>query len=745
MAETLHYSFPILKFDRTPDGDLIVYGKCTDGTVDADHQIVDPKWSAKALEDWLVSGGNMRVQHSPFLYPAGKGLALDIDRDGDSGHWLKALVAKETPAHALVEKRILKDFSIGILDPRVVFDTPTAPGGRICGGEVGEVSLVDRGSNKNTEFQIAKSLGDGGVELVAKMLAMSPMARMALTKGKKKRIKDSGGTDRTDTPEGQFAGPHHSFPVENAGDVSDAASLAHHAADPGAVRSKIKDIAEEKLGMDKDDLPPSLKEGGVCPTCKGKGTIRGGKVDCPDCATKVEAPAVVKGDGGEDYPGDKGDDNESLADYNADQDSDDDDKPAKADKGSPADRSFQKLLRKQRKELKAAARRGDSGGRTPASVEGHLDPDAAEDSPTEVEDKTMIPAGSHRGSETENDVPGTDWEITKSDPSFGLRRLHDAVCPAFQWRDVRREYGIGKSVTSALPVREIQSMAIVAIEKGSVDEAAYLTDILRVIGDIAHLGPDVLIDARKALPEMFPNAHPAQRSDVRPSQFQRGYLSAGHPDLSAGSESGHPSLPAAHVHEVSASDFRRGFLSSGRASASPGEGVQARASTASFGQALNGLEQLHQRVRALWPDMCPITLTSHDYTTGEGHTGIRPGHAPALPAAPGEAAIRKVVKPGTEKALRKSLAKAKRQLAEQAEEIALLGALPDPEQAPYRGLPQLSGPVDRESFVGKALGGADVPEPDDAEFLAFMNGLAANGDPAARMHATKALSALLLK
>jgi hypothetical protein len=56
--------------------------------------------------------------------------------------------------------------------------------------------------------------------------------------------------------------------------------------------------------------------------------------------------------------------------------------------------------------------------------------------------------------------------------------------------------------------------------------------------------------------------------------------------------------------------------------------------------------------------------------------------------------------------------------------------------------------VDRESFVGKALGtgGADSEAEDDgAEFLEFVNGLAANGNPQTRVAATKAIVALLKK
>mgnify|MGYP003337320331 CR=1 FL=1 len=42
-GELTYFSFPIEKSEETADGDLIVYGKATDGTVDSDLQIVDTR------------------------------------------------------------------------------------------------------------------------------------------------------------------------------------------------------------------------------------------------------------------------------------------------------------------------------------------------------------------------------------------------------------------------------------------------------------------------------------------------------------------------------------------------------------------------------------------------------------------------------------------------------------------------------------------------------------------------------
>lgn len=54
------------------------------------------------------------------------------------------------------------------------------------------------------------------------------------------------GRDRDTIPASDFAGPHRSFPITSPGDVSDAKRLAGHAANPSAVKAKIKKIAKRK-------------------------------------------------------------------------------------------------------------------------------------------------------------------------------------------------------------------------------------------------------------------------------------------------------------------------------------------------------------------------------------------------------------------------------------------------------------------------------------------------------------------
>lgn len=155
LTDDLTYvSFPITKFEEDADGNLVVEGVVTDGTVDSDRQRVLPEFSAKALADWMDSGPNVRVMHSSSLYPAGRGLKVEL---GENAHRLRALVVEET-AKKLVRNKVLRAYSVGIANPVIAHDpTGQAPGGLITGGTLAEVSLVDRPANKNCQLVLAKS------------------------------------------------------------------------------------------------------------------------------------------------------------------------------------------------------------------------------------------------------------------------------------------------------------------------------------------------------------------------------------------------------------------------------------------------------------------------------------------------------------------------------------------------------------------------------------------------------------
>jgi hypothetical protein len=153
MTITRVYAADILKAERNADGDLVVFGKATGPDLDLDKQICDPTWLKTAMPAWMQYG-NIREQHSSIA----AGVATDLEQDGDS--WMVRSVVVDANSARKVEKGVLKGYSIGIKNPRVVKDA-AAPGGRIVAGDIVEVSLVDRPCNATCTLVVSKAATPG--------------------------------------------------------------------------------------------------------------------------------------------------------------------------------------------------------------------------------------------------------------------------------------------------------------------------------------------------------------------------------------------------------------------------------------------------------------------------------------------------------------------------------------------------------------------------------------------------------
>lgn len=356
-GELTYISFGIEKVESTPDGDLMVYGRATDGSVDHDQQIVHPDFSSKAIAEWLATGGNVRVQHNAQRDPAGIGVEAHTDADGAT--WVKSLIV-EPIAKTLVSKGALRAYSVGIANPSIERDiTGKARGGIIKAGKIVEISLVDRPANAQCGFQLVKSASDGHAEYVGKMIgdenaitkalnstmekaptstdiddfAMpksfsidftpNDLAKLVMDKMRKKVIDDhyaglakdaaydpfrystaekrdfdpgvGGGVDRDQLSESDFAGPHRSFPVVNQSDVSDALHLVGHADDPAAVRARIHAIARRKGFSVPDGDNKSVTEPEVTTALAEEPAVEEVKTDTPDI---VKDPETVIGSDG---------------------------------------------------------------------------------------------------------------------------------------------------------------------------------------------------------------------------------------------------------------------------------------------------------------------------------------------------------------------------------------------------------------------------------------------------------------
>ena len=166
-GDLLYASFPIDKVETDADGDLIVFGKASDGSVDSDQQIVAPSFMAAAAQAWKATGANLRVQHNAQRDPAGVGLEVETDAAGAT--WVKGLVI-EPIAKKLVAKGALRAYSVGIARPTIERDpTGKARGGIITAGELVEISLVDRPANKACGIALVKAADDGTPEYVGKV------------------------------------------------------------------------------------------------------------------------------------------------------------------------------------------------------------------------------------------------------------------------------------------------------------------------------------------------------------------------------------------------------------------------------------------------------------------------------------------------------------------------------------------------------------------------------------------------
>ncbi len=235
--------------ERDANGNLLVYGKVTDGTIDSDQQIVDPAFAKKALADWYDTGANVRQMHATNLPPAGKGIMLESLPDGE---YTRVKVV-EPNAQKLCQEGVYQGFSVGIARPRIERDA-RARGGRIVGGQIVEVSLVDRPANPMAKFAVLKMAGGHLVEVSSVEKAQDPDV--------------GGGVDREDIDKKDFVfpedAPEGGFPVHSPGDVEDAvSSWGRYKGDRSFddFKRRLSSIARRKGPEYEKRLPESWRDG----------------------------------------------------------------------------------------------------------------------------------------------------------------------------------------------------------------------------------------------------------------------------------------------------------------------------------------------------------------------------------------------------------------------------------------------------------------------------------------------------
>ena len=149
---TYAYVGDIVKMDKQPDG-LMIYGRAAGPGVDLDGQRFDAEWLKTAMPDWMKFG-NIREQHNGLI-AAGVGKELIAGKDGE--WYVKALIVDPGTVRK-IEAGVLKGLSVGVKKAHLVKDH-LAPNGRIAGGKVVELSVVDRPADPPNIMTICKAAG----------------------------------------------------------------------------------------------------------------------------------------------------------------------------------------------------------------------------------------------------------------------------------------------------------------------------------------------------------------------------------------------------------------------------------------------------------------------------------------------------------------------------------------------------------------------------------------------------------
>lgn len=167
MTDVAYAWAPITKTEEQEDGTLMVYGPAASSDLDRDQQRLNADWLDRAMPEW-AQVGNIREQHDSKK-AVGVGVGLSKTEDGQ--HHIAAHIVDDG-AVKKIKAKVLKGFSVGIKNPRVVLGKADAPGGEVVDGSICEISVVDRPCNPNTLFEIAKADGAGDLEVVTDALVV---------------------------------------------------------------------------------------------------------------------------------------------------------------------------------------------------------------------------------------------------------------------------------------------------------------------------------------------------------------------------------------------------------------------------------------------------------------------------------------------------------------------------------------------------------------------------------------------
>lgn len=146
---------PFVDVRKNDDGSRTVYGLVTSEAVDADNQIADKAWAREQMAGWS-KWSNVRAMHKNDAV----GVGVSVDDSGDDGIFLESKIV-DSDAVMKIDAGVYKGYSIGIKglpgNPYKLVKDAAAKNGRIVGGAIVEVSLVDRPAHPDALFSVVKN------------------------------------------------------------------------------------------------------------------------------------------------------------------------------------------------------------------------------------------------------------------------------------------------------------------------------------------------------------------------------------------------------------------------------------------------------------------------------------------------------------------------------------------------------------------------------------------------------------
>lgn len=176
VAAVLYKSFPVTEIGES-GGDVTVLGRCSDGELDSDGDIVSPAFMAQAIKTWMRVMPAVYREHSPG-HPAGRG--IDAWQDGSGATWVKSAIADED-SKALLRSGRLTSYSVGLHDV-VTRKSARCPRFEIVGGRLTEVSIVGTPANSRCGVRIIGKSASGVPEFIGKAFGMAKKPKYKIDK-----------------------------------------------------------------------------------------------------------------------------------------------------------------------------------------------------------------------------------------------------------------------------------------------------------------------------------------------------------------------------------------------------------------------------------------------------------------------------------------------------------------------------------------------------------------------------------